>query len=170
MILRYSLLESPVGTVLVARTSKGICRVSIGGNEKSFRSYLKENYNSDPIRDDNGLRLDVEALRTYFQKGTPVDHRQIDFLEGTSFQHQVWEAMRRIPQGEVRTYGWIARAIKNPKASRAVGQACGSNPIGIVVPCHRVIASGNHLGGFGGDTKTKRKLLSLEGIDVSKLK
>ena len=83
---------------------------------------------------------------------------------GTEFQHAVWEALLDIPYGETRTYGQIAAAIGRPKAVRAVGQAIGSNPIGILVPCHRVIGKDGTLTGFGGGLKIKELLLKREGI------
>ena len=83
---------------------------------------------------------------------------------GTEFQHAVWEALLDIPYGETRTYGQIAAAIGRPKAVRAVGQAIGSNPIGILVPCHRVIGKDGTLTGFGGGLEVKEKLLKGEGI------
>ncbi len=94
---------------------------------------------------------------------------QVDFLEGTSFERKVWEILRQIPRGEVRTYGWVAGEIDNPRASRAVGSACGSNPVPFIVPCHRVISSSGTLGGYGYGLKVKRELLKLEGYDVSTL-
>jgi len=83
-------------------------------------------------------------------------------LQGTPFQLQVWEALLRIPYGETRSYGEIARAVGRPKAARAVGMANGSNPVAIIVPCHRVIASDGSLGGYGGGLALKSRLLRLE--------
>ena len=82
--------------------------------------------------------------------------------EGTDFNRKVWKQVARIPYGKTKTYGEIARTIKNPGASRAVGTANGRNPIPIVIPCHRVVAAGGKLGGFGGGLPLKRKLLDLE--------
>ena len=85
---------------------------------------------------------------------------------GTTFQRRVWKALERIPYGTVSTYGDIARAIGNPKAPRAVGMANHHNPIPIVIPCHRVVAAGGKLGGYGGGVELKRKLLALEGVSA----
>jgi O-6-methylguanine DNA methyltransferase len=79
------------------------------------------------------------------------------------FQRAVLTAIQKIPFGETRSYGWVARAIGKPRASRAVGQALGANPIPIIIPCHRIIASDGSLGGYGGGLPLKRKLLTLEG-------
>jgi methylated-DNA-[protein]-cysteine S-methyltransferase len=86
----------------------------------------------------------------------------VDLSSGTTFQQKVWHALTRIPYGETRSYGWIAKQIGKPKASRAVGAACGANPVAVIVPCHRVIASDGSIGGFGGGLPMKRRLLALE--------
>ena len=83
-------------------------------------------------------------------------------LRGTDFQLAVWNALRDIPYGETRTYGDISAAVGNPNANRAVGNANGSNPVALVVPCHRVVASGGKLGGYGGGATLKKRLLAME--------
>lgn len=88
---------------------------------------------------------------------------------GTDFQRLVWDAIYQIPYGEARSYKWIAEQIGRPKAVRAVGSATGSNPITIIIPCHRVIGSNGKLGGYGGGLERKRQLLSLEGYPVEVL-
>jgi len=84
------------------------------------------------------------------------------YAEGTEFQKKIWKELNRIPYGETRTYGEIAKAAGNPKASRAVGMACNRNPVGIIIPCHRVIGSDGKLTGYAGGLETKEKLLKLE--------
>jgi len=86
----------------------------------------------------------------------------VDLSSGTIFQRQVWHALTKIPHGETRSYGWIAKQIGKPEASRAVGAACGANPVPVIVPCDRVIAGDGSLGGFGGGLPMKRRLLALE--------
>jgi O-6-methylguanine DNA methyltransferase len=86
----------------------------------------------------------------------------MDLSSGTDFQRRVWRALQKIPRGQTRSYGWVARKIGRPKAARAVGTACGANPVPIIIPCHRVIASDGSLGGFGGGLPLKRRLLALE--------
>ncbi len=112
-----------------------------------------------------------ELLDGYFA-GEPLDASeipiQIDW--GTYFQDAVWGAIRQISYGEVRSYKWIAEQIGKPKAVRAVGNAVGSNPITILMPCHRVIGSNGKLGGYGGGLERKRELLALEGYPVERLK
>jgi methylated-DNA-[protein]-cysteine S-methyltransferase len=105
----------------------------------------------------------AERLRRYFD-GQPVEFiDELDISSGTPFQQRVWQAARRIPWGETRSYQWIASEIGQPKAARAVGQALGRNPLPVIIPCHRVLASNGKLGGFSGGLEIKRRLLSLEG-------
>ena len=90
----------------------------------------------------------------------------LDLEDNTPFQVKVWQALRAIPYGRVRSYGWVARKIGKPRAARAVGAACGANPVPLLVPCHRVVAGDGSLGGFSGGLSNKRRLLKLEGIRV----
>lgn len=107
-----------------------------------------------PLRDyDRGKAVDPAEL--------PVDLRQ-----GTPFQQRVWAALRTIPRGKVRTYASVGRLIDNPRAMRAIGMANNANPLTIVVPCHRVVAAGMQLGGYGGGLDRKKMLLELEGVVV----
>lgn len=117
------------------------------------------------------LRKTKEILDRYFD-GEAVDFREISVKteDGTDFQKMVWETIHQIPHGGVRSYQWIAEYIGRPKAVRAVGNATGSNPITIVIPCHRVIGSNGNLGGYGGGLELKQQLLSLEGYPVKELK
>ena len=106
----------------------------------------------------------------------PVTYAQTDFVligaaaarirnsAGTEFQQRVWSALKEIPSGETRSYGEVAASIRSPKATRAVGSACGANPIPVLIPCHRVLASGGRLGGFSGGLDWKRRLLMVEGV------
>ena len=112
-----------------------------------------------------------ELLERYFA-GEPLDVYEIPLRVdwGTSFQKKVWDAIQRIPYGEVSSYKWIAEQIGKPKAVRAVGSAVGANPVSILRPCHRVVRSNGALGGYGGGLERKRQLLALEGSPVEDLK
>lgn len=118
------------------------------------------------------LLQQVKDMLDRYTDGERVDFRDIpvDIFGGTEFQHSVWKTIYQIPYGEVRSYKWIAEQVGRPKAVRAVGNATGSNPITIIIPCHRVIGSSGNLGGYGGGLERKRQLLSLEGYPVKELK
>ncbi len=90
---------------------------------------------------------------------------KIAMQKGTPFQRAVWRVLQTIPYGEVRTYQWVAKKIGRPKAVRAVGNACGANPLPVIIPCHRVIASDGSLGGFSGGLRRKKRLLKREGFN-----
>ena len=106
----------------------------------------------------------MERLRAYFSGHQANFPDGLDLSGATDFQREVWEAARLIPYGETRSYRWVAEQIKKPKALRAVGQALGRNPLPVIVPCHRVLASNGQLGGFTGGIDMKRRLLNLEGV------
>jgi len=141
-----------LGTLWVVWTDVGLLRLSF--------------HRPDDV---NAEELEVPArfakpLTRYF-KGEPEDFGEVALdLRGTDFQTRVWEALGRIPWGHVRTYGGIAQDIGSPRAMRAVGQANHVNAIPIVVPCHRVVEAGHHLGGYGGGLERKQFLLELEGV------
>jgi O-6-methylguanine DNA methyltransferase len=90
----------------------------------------------------------------------------LDLSEGTAFQRKVWRILQQIPYGQTRSYAWVARRMGKPKAARAVGAACGANPIPVIIPCHRVVASDGSLGGYSAGLAWKRKLLRVEGVGV----
>lgn len=109
-------------------------------------------------------RLTTTALNQVVAGKPPGELPTLDLTAGTEFQRSVWKAMLRIRLGEARSYGEIAKCIGRPRAVRAVGGACGANPIPVLVPCHRVLAAGGKLGGFSSDMKWKRALLAREGV------
>lgn len=104
----------------------------------------------------------MERLKAYFRGQQVTFPDKIDLSGATPFQREVWQKTRLIAYGETRSYAWVANQVGKPKAARAVGQALGSNPLPIIVPCHRVVASDGNLGGFSGGIEMKRSLLRLE--------
>ena len=110
----------------------------------------------------------MERFKSYLSGHQLTFPDKLDFSGATPFQREVWQATRLIPCGETRSYRWVADQIGNPKAVRAVGQALGSNPLPIIVPCHRVVASDGKLGGFSGGLEMKKLLLCLEATSTSK--
>ena len=111
-------------------------------------------------------RATVAALKQVLAGRSPKKFPPLDLSGGTTFQRQVWNALRKIARGQTKSYGEIARAIGRPRAVRAVGGACGANPIPVLVPCHRVLAANWKLGGFSGGLDWKRKLLTREGVSL----
>jgi len=112
-------------------------------------------------------RLTTAAVKAVLAGRAPAELPPLDLSRGTKFQQSVWAAMRKIKLGATQSYGEIAKTIGNPKAVRAVGGACGTNPIPLLVPCHRVLAANQKIGGFSGGLEWKRKLLVREGIILS---
>ncbi len=104
------------------------------------------------------------AIEAYLKGKSRSFNLPIDLDGQTPFQKKVWQMLQTIPYGRVRSYGWVARKIGKPRAARAVGAACGANPVPLLVPCHRVVAGDGSLGGFAGGLPNKRRLLKLEGI------
>lgn len=150
--------------LLVAASDKGIVKLSIASSQAQFLAELEREFPGQVWKRDDAAPAIAAAARqlTEYFAGK---RREFDLpldAHGTPFQKRVWNALRRIPYGETRSYGDIARAAGSPKGARAVGMANHNNPIGIVVPCHRVIASDGSLGGYGGGLELKRRLLELE--------
>lgn len=164
----YAQLESPWGSLFLAGTEIGIraCQFMDGKDLPGLLSLVGKRYN-DPLLQEDGLPLTaaVDALEGYFA-GKPDPLPIPVELSGSTFQLQVWSALREIPLGNVATYGEIAAQIGRARGARAVGQACGSNPVVLFVPCHRVVAAQGKLGGFGGGLELKESLLRHEGISI----
>jgi O-6-methylguanine DNA methyltransferase len=116
-----------------------------------------------PTRVLKWAQMTAVALDKILTGLTPKKLPPLDLTAGTEFQQRVWAVLAAIPRGECRTYGQIAAAIGKPDAVRAVGQACGANPIPVFIPCHRVVAADGQLGGFSGGLRWKRQLLAREG-------
>jgi methylated-DNA-[protein]-cysteine S-methyltransferase len=162
-LIQWDVIESPLGPLYVAVSAEGLCAVDFGVTATAFLSQLDPLARSE--RNAATLAPFVTQLRTYFTDPGYRFELPLDLGRLTPFQATVLQAARNIPSGSVRTYGQIAQVIGNPRASRAVGQALGRNPVPIVIPCHRVIASDGSLGGYsgGGGLQSKRFLLGLEG-------
>lgn len=164
MDIGYTISDCPLGRVLVASSPKGLCMVSIAKTDRELEERLHSYFPTDTVkRDDRGM---AAMRRTVLRRmdGKDLDERLPLDLRGTPFQVAVWKEMLRIPAGSTRSYGDVARNIGRPKAFRAVAQACGANPLPVVVPCHRVVAS-NGLGGYTGGIDRKIFLLKAEGVE-----
>jgi methylated-DNA-[protein]-cysteine S-methyltransferase len=158
----YTRFESPVGKLLLAGDSKALRWVSFESGKRAAPPQADWKQNRAPFAEV------IRQLQAYFRG----ELKEFDLpltMEGTDFQLRVWNTLRAIPYGETISYAQLAGRIGNPKAVRAVGLANGSNPIPIIVPCHRVIGSDGSLTGFGGGLSTKKKLLDLENKQLSLL-
>jgi AraC family transcriptional regulator of adaptative response/methylated-DNA-[protein]-cysteine methyltransferase len=161
--IRWTTFDSPLGTMLIAATSKGICRLTF---DDSVDSLVRLFPKATIVEDDGGLRELVEGALTAIERPLAAPDLPID-VAGTAFQEAVWRELRKIPPGETRSYADIAAAIGAPKAVRAVGSANGDNHVCVLIPCHRVIRSDGSLGGYGGGIERKKKLLAGEGHPVA---
>ena len=159
----YCALPTPIGRVFVAAGEAGLVRLSFRQSEASFVAELGRRLGADVVRSPARTADIVHQLRAYFAGERRRFDVRLDLRHTTPFQRRVLMAAARVPAGKVVSYGDIARRIGQPRGSRAVGQALGQNPIPIVIPCHRVVAAGERIGGYGGGLGIKRKLLRLEG-------
>ncbi len=158
--IAYCSFASPLGTVLIAATGKGLCSVKLGDDAAHLRDLLAEEFSAAELV--QGELKDLKSKILAFIEGEASLARLPLDIRGTVFQRRVWDELRRIPRGETRTYQEIARAIGAPDAVRAVGSACGANPVALVVPCHRAVRTDGGLGGYAWGLKRKKKLLALE--------
>jgi AraC family transcriptional regulator, regulatory protein of adaptative response / methylated-DNA-[protein]-cysteine methyltransferase len=160
--LRFCCFASGLGTILVAATEKGVCSVKLGDAPATLREALAAEFSeADLVEDAPGLQSVKEKILAFVAGQGSLARVPVD-VRGTVFQRRVWDELRRIPSGETRTYSAIARAIGAPAAVRAVGSACGANPVALVVPCHRAIRADGGLGGYAWGLPRKKRLLELE--------
>jgi AraC family transcriptional regulator of adaptative response/methylated-DNA-[protein]-cysteine methyltransferase len=162
MRIRYTFADSPLGRMLVAATEQGLCAIQFGDSEEQLEQGLRHEFPfAQHRRDDDGLSAWKQTLlaRLRGQKlntSLPLD------IQATAFQRRVWEYLQTIPYGATRSYSEVASAIGDPKATRAVAQACARNRIALAIPCHRVIRRDGDLGGYRWGLARKEKLLALE--------
>jgi AraC family transcriptional regulator, regulatory protein of adaptative response / methylated-DNA-[protein]-cysteine methyltransferase len=162
MQIAYTIVPCSLGYLLVATTEKGICSVKLGDRADELKSLLFKEFDSASfVCDDLAYQDWVQQILNFLSGSEPHLDLPLD-IRGTAFQKQVWQALKKIPYGETRTYQEIASAIGRPKAVRAVGNACGSNPVALIVPCHRVLRGNGSLGGYAWGCDRKRKLLERE--------
>ncbi len=167
MKLYYATFKSPVGEILATRTEKGLNFITFPKSRwQKFLTALHKDKNVELKKDEKKFASLKKNLNAYFS-GKKVNFREsLDLSGGTAFQRKVWKVLQTIPFGQTKSYGQIARQVGGKNKSRAVGGACGANPVPIVIPCHRVIRSDKTLGGFGGDVEMKLKLLRVEGAKI----
>ena len=162
--IHYSFSESPFGNIIVASTEKGICYMAFEDNKETAFGELKQKFPNASFTEQQDL-LQKNALSIFDKDWTKLNTIKLH-LKGTDFQLKVWESLLTIPMGKLSTYGSLAEKIGNPKASRAVGTAIGSNPVAFLIPCHRVIQSTGHLGGYRWGLERKQLMMGWEGSHI----
>jgi methylated-DNA-[protein]-cysteine S-methyltransferase len=167
-MIQIQTLESPIGPLTAAERAGRVCLLHFGADGPEIDRMFERWYPGEP-RARQPLPTAETLLRRYFGgdlavlDGIPVE------LNGTPFQKEVWQALRRIPAGSTISYAELARRIGSPSAVRAVGTANGANPVAVIVPCHRVIGADGSLTGYGGGLERKQWLLAHEGVAVPRL-
>jgi AraC family transcriptional regulator of adaptative response/methylated-DNA-[protein]-cysteine methyltransferase len=160
--IRYTIADSPLGRLLLAATERGVCAVSLGDADRPLKDFLIGEYPDAEIeRDDGVLNRYVAELLSRLAGHEPHFNLPLD-VQATAFQWRVWQELQKIPRGTTRSYREIARRIKRPRAVRAVANACATNPVAVIVPCHRVVRSDGGLGGYRWGIERKEKLLEEE--------
>ncbi|HEV3062219.1 MAG TPA: bifunctional DNA-binding transcriptional regulator/O6-methylguanine-DNA methyltransferase Ada [Vicinamibacterales bacterium] len=160
--LRYALIDSPLGRLLIAATDRGVCGVSMGASDADLLQALRDEYPGATISVDAGaLSTWTTAILAHLAGRRPRLDLPLD-IQATAFQWQVWQALSEIPYGETRTYGAIARTIGKPTAVRAVARACAANPVAVAIPCHRVVPASGGTGGYRWGIARKNALLRRE--------
>ena len=161
--IRFAIVPSALGFLLVGTTDRGVASVMLDDSaEKLERTFRREYPEAVLVRDDKGVEATATAIVESIERGNGLAALPVD-LRGTAFQMRVWAALCEIPPGTTRTYSEVAQAIGQPKAVRAVAGACAANPVAIVIPCHRVVRSDGHEGGYRWGVDRKRRLLATEG-------
>lgn len=162
--IRHSIVSCSLGFMLVAATPGGICAVRFGDDAKLLETELRGDYpHARFVQSDDAFDAWVKAIVELTEHGSPPNpHLPVD-IRGTAFQRRVWEELQRIRRGETANYAEIAARIGAAKASRAVGLACASNPLAVLIPCHRVVRKDGSLGGYRWGIERKKKLLLREG-------
>jgi AraC family transcriptional regulator of adaptative response/methylated-DNA-[protein]-cysteine methyltransferase len=161
-IISYAIVESSLGKLLIAATEKGVCSVTLGDSESALETNLKQEFPQAQIqRDEAALTVAAKAIVDHLEGRTSHIDLPLD-IQATAFQLKVWEQLRAIPSGQTCSYSEVAKAIGQEKAIRAVARACATNPVALVIPCHRVIREDESLGGYRWGLERKKKLLAEE--------
>jgi AraC family transcriptional regulator of adaptative response/methylated-DNA-[protein]-cysteine methyltransferase len=160
--IRFSIVDSPLDRMIVAATDRGVCLIAFDESDEVLRAEVRARFAAaDIVEDDAALAAHVETVLTNMTE--PATARKLPLhVRATAFQQRVWDGLKDIPFGETRTYSQLAEAIGSPNAVRAVGTACGANPVAPEVPCHRVLGKDGSLTGYRWGKARKAKLLDLE--------
>lgn len=160
--IRYSIVDSPLDRMLVAATDRGVCLIAFDTSDDVLREELRARFAAADVEEDEGsLAEHVAGVLLHLSESSTARHLPLH-VRATAFQQRVWKALEAIPHGETRTYAQLAAEIGSPRAVRAVGSACGANPVAPIVPCHRVVGSNGSLTGYRWGKERKARLLELE--------
>ena len=166
MSLRYTLADCPLGRLLLAATERGVSAVYLGDRDAELEAALRTEYPAATVsRDDHTLSVWLKELLDHLHGQQPHLDLPLD-VQATAFQWRVWQELQAIPAGTTRTYGEIAEALGQPTAARAVARACATNPVSVIIPCHRVIREDGGLGGYRWGLHRKRALLEREKTEA----
>jgi AraC family transcriptional regulator, regulatory protein of adaptative response / methylated-DNA-[protein]-cysteine methyltransferase len=163
-VVRYTIAKSPLGRMLIAATDKGICSIQFADTEEELQQGLMREFPfATRRRDDEAMDQWREKLNHLIEGSNQNDHPSLPLdIRATAFQRRVWEVLQKIPRGETRSYGAVAKEIGMPNATRAVARACATNPVGVAIPCHRVVREDGQLGGYRWGIERKEQLLAME--------
>ncbi len=161
--IAYALIDSPLGRLLVATTTVGICFLCLGEDDAELEAEVRAEFPQAETleRDDDALAPTLKVVLAHIAGEAPHLDLPLD-VRATAFQRRVWQELGAIPYGETRSYSEIAEALGVPRGQRAVGRACATNPVSIVIPCHRALREDGHLGGYRWGLSRKRALLRRE--------
>jgi AraC family transcriptional regulator of adaptative response/methylated-DNA-[protein]-cysteine methyltransferase len=169
MQIHYTIVDSPLGRLLVGATDRGISALYLGEKDAGLESALRKEYPRAEIDSDSAGSKNLEGwlskILAHLRGKEPHLNLPTD-VQTTAFRRRVWEELKRIPYGATRTYSEVARAIGHPKAIRAVASACATNPVSVVVPCHRVVRADGKLAGYRWGLDRKRRLLEQESMGL----
>mgnify|MGYP001187592694 FL=1 len=163
LAIAFTTFASPLGQVLLAATARGVCKVSLGASVRQLEAELRAEFSAAAVhRDDDGLRNYTRLIARYLAGGHPDLALPLD-IRATAFQRKVWNILKSIPYGATRSYGDIARSAGKPRAVRAVARAIATNPVALLIPCHRAIRKNGKLAGYRWGVARKAALLAQEG-------
>ncbi|GJH22966.1 bifunctional DNA-binding transcriptional regulator/O6-methylguanine-DNA methyltransferase Ada [Caballeronia sp. EK] len=162
LTVRYATATTPLGTVLVAATDKGVCKIAFGDDANTLAEQLAADFaQAERVEDAAKMEPFIAQIRAYLQGTRERFDLPLD-IGATAFQRRVWDALRSIPYGQTRSYSDIAESLGSPRAVRAVANACGSNPVALAIPCHRVIGKDGAISGYRWGKPRKEALLETE--------
>lgn len=162
MEIKYTVADTSLGKVLVGATQRGVSAVYLGENERALIDELRKEYaNAELVRAIDGHEDWLKEIVRRLEGNAPSVDLPLD-VQATAFQRRVWQELQKIPRGTTRTYTQVAKSLGKPRSVRAVARACATNPVSIVVPCHRVIRTDGSLAGYRWGLSRKQKLLERE--------